>query len=134
MSLTLFFTLRPIANESVTRAAAMTIARMVCTRTGNQTSVSVVGIENDNLWGWDAPHDYNNPRKVVSTENQVTLNGERRAFPAQTTLFDVVKAIGLEPERVAIEYNRAIVKRELWSSTALDDDAEIEIVQFVGGG
>ena len=70
----------------------------------------------------------------MSTENQVTLNGERRAFPAQTTLLDVVKAIGLEPERVAIEYNRAIVKREMWPSTALDNNAEIEIVQFVGGG
>jgi sulfur carrier protein len=74
----------------------------------------------------------------VSTENQVTLgvtvNGERRAFPAETTLLDVVRALGLEPERVAIEYNRAIIKRELWPSTALDHDAEIEIVQFVGGG
>jgi thiamine biosynthesis protein ThiS len=74
----------------------------------------------------------------VSTENQVTLgitlNGERRAFPAETTLFDLVRSLGLEPERVAIEYNRAIVKRDLWPSTALEDNAEIEIVQFVGGG
>jgi thiamine biosynthesis protein ThiS len=70
----------------------------------------------------------------VSTENQVTLNGERRAFPAQTTLLDLVRALGLEPERVAIEYNRVIIKRELWASTALDHGAEIEIVQFVGGG
>jgi thiamine biosynthesis protein ThiS len=88
--------------------------------------------------GWDAPHDYNNPRKGVSTENQVTLgvtlNGERRSFPAQTTLLDVVRALKLEPERVAIEYNRVIIKRELWPSTALDNNAEIEIVQFVGGG
>jgi len=88
--------------------------------------------------GWDAPHDYNNPRKPVSTENQVTLavtlNGERRAFPAKTSLLDVVRALSLEPDRVAIEYNRVIIKRELWPSTALDNDAEIEIVQFVGGG
>jgi sulfur carrier protein len=70
----------------------------------------------------------------VSTEIQVTLNGEPRAFAAQTTLLDVVQALNLEPERVAIEYNRAIVKRELWPSTALDRGAEIEIVQFVGGG
>ena len=74
----------------------------------------------------------------MSTENQVTLgvtlNGERRAFPAQTTLLDVVRSLNLEPERVAIEYNRVIIKRDLWSSTALDNNAEIEIVQFVGGG
>jgi thiamine biosynthesis protein ThiS len=74
----------------------------------------------------------------VSTENQVTLgvtlNGERRAFPGKTTLLDVVRALNLAPERVAIEYNRAIIRRELWLSTPLDNDAEIEIVQFVGGG
>ena len=44
ISFTLFFTLRPITNDSVTSAAAITIARMVCTRTGNQTSTRVVGM------------------------------------------------------------------------------------------
>ena len=70
----------------------------------------------------------------MSTENQVTVNGERHNFPAQTTLLDVVRALNLEPERVAIELNRAIVKREMWSGTTIEGGAEIEIVQFVGGG
>jgi sulfur carrier protein len=70
----------------------------------------------------------------VSTENQVTLNGERRGFPPQTTLLDLVRALSLEPERVAIELNRAIAKRESWPHTTVADGAEIEIVQFVGGG
>ena len=81
-----------------------------------------------------APHDYNNPRKVVSTEYQVTVNGEHRSFPPQTTLLDIVRALNLEPDRVAIELNRAIVKRALWSGTTIAGGAEIEIVQFVGGG
>jgi sulfur carrier protein len=83
------------------------------------------------------PSTYNNPRIVVSTENQVTvvtLNGERRDFPPQTTLLEVVRALNLEPERVAIELNRAIVKREMWPHTFVAAGAEIEIVQFVGGG
>ena len=70
----------------------------------------------------------------MTTENQVTVNGERRSFPAETTLLDVVRALHLEPERVAIELNRVIVKRETWSATAVEGGAEIEIVQFVGGG
>ena len=70
----------------------------------------------------------------MSTENQVTVNGERRSFPAQTSLLDVVRALCLEPERVAIELNRSIVKREAWSTTRVEGGAEIEIVQFVGGG
>lgn len=70
----------------------------------------------------------------MSTENKVTLNGELRNFPPQTTLLDVVRALNLEPDRVAIELNRAIVKRELWPGTTVAGGAEIEIVQFVGGG
>jgi thiamine biosynthesis protein ThiS len=50
------------------------------------------------------------------------------------TLLDVVRSLGLEPERVAVELNRTIVKRDLWTSTLVDAGAEIEIVQFVGGG
>ena len=70
----------------------------------------------------------------MSTENKVTLNGELRNFPPQTTLLDVVRSLNLEPERVAIELNRTIVKRELWPGTIVGSGAEIEIVQFVGGG
>jgi thiamine biosynthesis protein ThiS len=74
----------------------------------------------------------------VSTENEVTVtasvNGERCSFPAQTTLLDVVRSLHLEPERVAIELNRMIVKREQWTATTIAGGAEIEIVQFVGGG
>lgn len=70
----------------------------------------------------------------MTTENQVKVNGEPRTFPPETTLLDVVRALNLEPERVAIELNRAIVKRALWPTTMIADGAEIEIVQFVGGG
>jgi thiamine biosynthesis protein ThiS len=84
--------------------------------------------------GGAVPTIYNNPQVLLSTENQVTVNGELRNFPPQTTLLEVVRALNLEPERVAIELNRAIVKRALWSGTAIEGGAEIEIVQFVGGG
>ena len=77
---------------------------------------------------------YNNPRVLVSKENQVTVNGEKRKFADSASLLDVIKALRLEPERVAVELNRAIVKRDLWTSTIVDEGAEIEIVQFVGGG
>ena len=70
----------------------------------------------------------------MASENQITVNGERRSFPAATTLLDVVRTLQLEPDRVAIELNRAIVKREFWSATEVAEGAEIEIVQFVGGG
>jgi thiamine biosynthesis protein ThiS len=63
-----------------------------------------------------------------------TSNGEGRKFPAGTTLYGLVEALNLEPERVAIELNRAIVRRDAWAGTVVEGGAEIEIVMFVGGG
>jgi thiamine biosynthesis protein ThiS len=65
---------------------------------------------------------------------QITLNGERRSCPAGTTLDGLIQTLNLEPERVAVELNRAIVRRDLWGSTVVESGSEIEIVMFVGGG
>ena len=70
----------------------------------------------------------------MASDMQIRLNGEGRNFPAGTTLYGLVQALNLEPERVAIELNRAIVRRDSWDATAVEGGAEIEIVMFVGGG
>jgi sulfur carrier protein len=80
------------------------------------------------------PKYYNNARDLLTTENQVTVNGERQVFEAGTTLLGVVQALRLEPDRVAVELDRSIVKRALWETTEIRAGAEIEIVMFVGGG
>jgi thiamine biosynthesis protein ThiS len=67
-------------------------------------------------------------------KKEVTVNGERCFFAEDATLLDVVRSLSLEPDRVAVELNRAIVKREAWPATRFAANAEIEIVQFVGGG
>ena len=81
---------------------------------------------------------YNNLQISVTAETElaveVTVNAERRTFRRGTTLSEVVATLRLEPERLAIELNRAIVKRPFWNSTTFDTGAQIEIVQFVGGG
>lgn len=67
-------------------------------------------------------------------KNEVIVNGQRHDLEPNATLLDAVRALGLEPERVAVELNRLIVKRNLWATTTVGPGAEIEIVQFVGGG
>ncbi len=47
---------------------------------------------------------------------------------------DLVRALDLDPERLAIELDRRIVKRAQWTTTVLPAGAHLEIVQFVGGG
>lgn len=64
----------------------------------------------------------------------VVVNGEARQVPQGETIAGLVRDLGLDPERLAVELDRKIVKRALWSSTPLAAGAEIEIVQFVGGG
>jgi thiamine biosynthesis protein ThiS len=78
--------------------------------------------------------DYNNPRIDSRVKKEVTVNGERRFFASEATLLDVIRSLNLEPDRVAVELNRAIVKRDAWPGTQFEANAEIEIVQFVGGG
>jgi thiamine biosynthesis protein ThiS len=66
---------------------------------------------------------------------QVTVNGERRALPAGTTLADLLRAHDLDPRLVVVERNRAILRdRASFASLALDDGDVLELVHFVGGG
>jgi thiamine biosynthesis protein ThiS len=65
---------------------------------------------------------------------QVVINGERREVPEGFSLEELVKHIGLERGRVAIERNREIVKREVWERVKVEAGDQLEIVHFVGGG
>jgi sulfur carrier protein len=63
------------------------------------------------------------------------INGEARDFNlASATLSALVEALGMKPDRVAVELNRDIVPRDRWSETPLRDGDQLEIVHFVGGG
>jgi sulfur carrier protein len=65
---------------------------------------------------------------------QVIVNGEQRLVPEGETLFGLLKLLEIAPERVAVELDRKIVKRGQWEETLLRDGAQLEVVQFVGGG
>jgi thiamine biosynthesis protein ThiS len=49
-------------------------------------------------------------------------------------LLELLRFLQIDPDRVAVELNRKIVRQPEWSGTAVPDGANIEIVQFVGGG
>ncbi len=63
------------------------------------------------------------------------INGESREFSESSlSLAALVEKLGMKADRVAVELNRQIVRREQWLSTPLKDDDRLEIVHFVGGG
>jgi|TARA_R110002051_G_scaffold3126_2_gene16750 sulfur carrier protein len=64
---------------------------------------------------------------------RIQVNGDNRTVTARTVL-DLVMELGLDPRKVAVERNLAIVPRSLHGETALTDGDRIELVQFVGGG
>jgi thiamine biosynthesis protein ThiS len=66
---------------------------------------------------------------------KLQINGEERSFdPAVPTLAALVEALGMKPDRVAIQLNRDIVPRDRWSATTLNEGDKLEVVHFVGGG
>jgi thiamine biosynthesis protein ThiS len=64
----------------------------------------------------------------------VTVNGEERPIPAGLTVQELLGRLGIDGARVAVELNRGIVRQPLWGSTPVEAGAQLEIVQFVGGG
>ena len=66
---------------------------------------------------------------------QLTINGTARTFdPAVRTVAELVRALGLEGKRVAVEKNGAIVPKSRHADTAIAEGDTLEIVGAVGGG
>jgi thiamine biosynthesis protein ThiS len=65
---------------------------------------------------------------------EIVVNGESRIAQEGQTILGLLQELGLEPTRVAVEFDRQIVKQALWQGTVLRPGSQLEIVQFVGGG
>ncbi len=55
-------------------------------------------------------------------------------MPAGLNVRQMLLHLELDPQRVAVELNRTIVGKAKWDSTSVEAYANIEIVEFVGGG
>jgi len=64
----------------------------------------------------------------------VSVNGQQRSTQSGATVGDLLRELGLDSGRVAIERNLEILPRSLWTATQVADGDRYEIVQFVGGG
>jgi sulfur carrier protein len=70
----------------------------------------------------------------MQTTLSITVNGENRAAKPGATVVDLLREIGLDSGRVAIERNLEILPRAKWAETVVEARDRYEIVQFVGGG
>lgn len=73
----------------------------------------------------------------METERQlieVRVNGELKTVPSAATVASLLDEFEIASDRVAVELNKAIVRKRDWGQTLVPSGSEIEIVEFVGGG
>ena len=64
----------------------------------------------------------------------VLINGEIREVPDSVNLRALLELFSLPSQRVAVELNRNVVRKEDWETVTVSEGDKIEVIHFVGGG
>ena len=64
----------------------------------------------------------------------IRVNGEHRRVPGGLSIAAMLNELGIDPARVAVERNLAIVPRSTLGEVPVEDGDDYEIVHFMGGG
>ncbi|HRP68852.1 MAG TPA: sulfur carrier protein ThiS [Turneriella sp.] len=65
------------------------------------------------------------------------VNGESLSLASVAkphTLASLITHFSLAPQRVAVELNGALVPRNAYTTTTLNDNDTVELIHYVGGG
>jgi sulfur carrier protein len=65
---------------------------------------------------------------------QIIVNGEEHDAPEGQTITLLLQRLNLDPARVAVELDGAIIRRPEWPRHVVAPGARLEIIHFVGGG
>jgi len=64
----------------------------------------------------------------------IVLNGEKREVPDELTVGSLLAHLKIQPQRVAVELNETIVRKERYEQAVVRDGDSLEVVSFMGGG
>ncbi len=64
----------------------------------------------------------------------ISLNGEKKTVPDDLTIIALLEHLKIQPQRVAVELNLDIVKKDNYAATVVRDGDSLEVVSFMGGG
>jgi thiamine biosynthesis protein ThiS len=64
----------------------------------------------------------------------ITVNGQKKEVPDRLTVLGLLQFLKIQPERVAVERNLKIVKKDQYDATDIKEGDDIEIVTFMAGG
>jgi len=65
---------------------------------------------------------------------QIYLNGKKIETDSVMSLSDFLTLKGLEPDRIVVQYNFEIVRKEDRTRIYLKENDNLEILRLVGGG
>ena len=64
----------------------------------------------------------------------IVLNGAPHQVPPGQTLDQLIAALALENQALALAVNRNVVPRKAWPGKVLETQDQVEIVRAIGGG
>ncbi len=65
---------------------------------------------------------------------EIELNGAPRQVPPQHTLHQLIDALELTGQALALAVNRTVVPRQQWPERVLQAQDKVDIVRAIGGG
>ena len=65
---------------------------------------------------------------------KIIINGEERDFKENYSLKNLINALEIEEKVMAAAVNMNIIKKENWDSYILNENDNVELLEFVGGG
>lgn len=65
---------------------------------------------------------------------KLLVNGEIVKLPDNANIIDLIKHLGCQDQRIALEVNEAIIPKSAHEEFLLSDNDKIEIIKAVGGG
>ena len=65
---------------------------------------------------------------------KITINGKTHSYDKSINIDQLLKNIGIDHRKVAVERNLEIVPKSSYQNTILKDGDKLEIVHFIGGG
>ena len=65
---------------------------------------------------------------------KISINGKSREYTGLPVLGELLRSLGIDPQKVAVERNLTVVLRTLMESEPVASGDEFEIIRLVGGG
>ena len=70
----------------------------------------------------------------MSSQIEIVLNGAPHRVATNQNLQDLIGALALNNQALAVAVNREVVPRRLWVQRSLQPRDQVDIVRAIGGG